>query len=122
MAVPLFHETLTDLVQLIAKQRQSNPEMVLEELAFRYLEEMPLDLLDDEQVLALADFVLSDELQTKMSLLLEQNREGQLTAQDELDALMKLYGRLQVRKAQAMAEAVKRGLRPKNLEDWPSQE
>ena len=119
-----IHNTLADLVVLLAKQRHSTPQAILEELAYRYLEEMPLEFVDDEQLLALADLMLTDEQQSTLDKLLEQKREGQLDAagQEDLDAFMKLYGRLQVRKAQAMAEAVKRGLRPKNLEDWPSQE
>jgi hypothetical protein len=125
MASPinLSHETLTDLVQYIAKQRNASPETVLEELAYRYLYETPLASLDDEQVLALADLILTEEQQQKLSALLEAQREGHLDAamKQELEAFMQRYGTMQVRKAQAMAEAVQRGLRPAKLEDWPEQ-
>jgi hypothetical protein len=119
----LSHDTLTDLVQHIAKQLNASPESVLEELAFRYLYETPLEALDDEQILALSDLSLTDEQQETLRKLLEAQREGQLyvAMKQELDAFMQRYGTMQVRKAQAMAEAVQRGLRPAHLEDWPEQ-
>jgi phosphatidylserine/phosphatidylglycerophosphate/cardiolipin synthase-like enzyme len=125
MASPinLSHDTLTDLVQHIAKQLNASPESVLEELAFRYLYETALESLDDEQILALSDLRLTEEQQEKLSALLEAQREGQLdvSMKQELEAFMQRYGTMQVRKAQAMAEAVQRGLRPARLEDWPEQ-
>jgi hypothetical protein len=121
MASPLTlsHDTLADLVQQIAKQRNASPETVLEELAYRYLDTVPVDLLEDEQVLALADIVMSQDQQEKLNDLLERQREGQLDAagKNELDALMEVYNHLLLRKGEAMAVAVERGLRPAYSEE-----
>jgi LEA14-like dessication related protein len=115
MASPLTlsHDTLADLVQQIAKQRNASPELVLEELAYRYLDTVPVDLLEDEQVLALADIMLSQEQQNKLNSLLEKQSEGQLDAagKTDLEALMQVYNHLLLRKGEAMAVAVERGLR-----------
>jgi hypothetical protein len=115
MANPLIlsHDTLADLVGRIAKQRNTLPESVLEELAYRYLETMPVDLLEDEQVLALADVTLSQEQEEKLNALRETQLAGQLNADDrqELEDFMKLYNHLLLRKAEALAVAVERGLR-----------
>jgi hypothetical protein len=116
MANPLIlsHDTLADLVEHIAKQRNTSPESVLEELAYRYLDSMPIALLEDEQVLALADVMLSQEQAEKLSSLRESQSRGELDAQGkaELDKLMSLYKHLLLRKGEAMAVAVERGLRP----------
>jgi hypothetical protein len=121
MASPLTlsHDTLANLVQQIAKQRNASPETVLEELAYRYLDAIPVDLLEDEQVLALADIMMSQEQQEKLNALLERQREGQLdtSEKDDLDALMQVYNHLLLRKGEAIAVAVERGLRPPYSEE-----
>lgn len=121
MANPLTlsHDTLADLVQQIAKQRNASPETVLEELAYRYLDTVPVALLEDEQVLALADIVMSQEQQDRLNTLLEMQRESQLdaTGKNDLEALMQVYNHLLLRKGEAMAIAVERGLRPAYREE-----
>jgi hypothetical protein len=121
MANPLTlsHNTLADLVQTIAKQRNASPEAVLEELAYRYLDTVPVELLEDEQVLALADLSMSQEQGEKLNALLEEQREGRLdtAAKKDLDSLMSIYNHLLLRKGEAMAVAVERGLRPPYHED-----
>lgn len=116
MANPLIlsYDTLADLVEHIAKQRNASPESVLEEFAYRYLDSMPVALLEDEQVLALADVMLSQEQTEKLDNLREDQSRGELDAEGkaELDKLMKLYNHLLLRKAEAIAVAVERGLRP----------
>jgi hypothetical protein len=115
MANPLIlsPDTLSDLVEHIAKQRNASPESVLEELAYRYLDSMPVALLEDEQVLALADVMLSQEQAEKLESLREAQSNGELDAQGkaELAKLMHLYNHLLLRKGEAIAIAVERGLR-----------
>jgi hypothetical protein len=67
----------------------------------------------DEYVLATADLQLSAQIDLKLSDLLAAQREGQLSAegQSELRRLMLLYQEHLLRKAIAVREAVKRGLR-----------
>lgn len=70
--------------------------------------------LSDDAVLALADDQLDPVLDRRLSVLLGEQQDGALAAgeRSELSALMQLYkGRL-LRKAQALNEAVRRGLRP----------
>jgi hypothetical protein len=64
-------------------------------------------------VLATADLQLSAQIDLKLSDLLAAQREGQLSAegQSELRRLMLLYQEHLLRKAIAVREAVKRGLR-----------
>jgi hypothetical protein len=61
----------------------------------------------------LCDGQLTGQDQEELSFLLARNREGQLddTGCTRLDALMQLYRRGLVRKAQAWRVAVARGLR-----------
>lgn len=110
----LSHDTLADLVEHIAKQRNASPESVLEELAYRYLDSMPVSLLEDEQVLALSDLMLSQEQAEKPESLREAQIAGSLDMKGkaELDKLIELYNHLLLRKAEAFAVAVERGLRP----------
>lgn len=69
--------------------------------------------LSDEDVLAMADYMLSPEEQSRLDDLLVVNREETLTAdqQAELDRLMRLYHEGTLRKSIGWAEAVRRGLR-----------
>jgi hypothetical protein len=69
----------------------------------------------DEQVLAAADDPgLSMEDDRRLSDLLHRQQAGTLTAMErpELTGLMELYQTQLLRKAQALSEAVRRGLRP----------
>jgi hypothetical protein len=72
-----------------------------------------VDSLSDEEILGLCDLQMTDEDQAELSRLLARNREGQLgdTDRTRLDALMQMYRRGLVRKAQAWKVAVDRGLR-----------
>lgn len=77
--------------------------------------EPDLSALADEEVLALADSQM-DALQGEtMSDLLNKQQAGTITAQEtvELQLLMRIYEVGTLRKAQGLAEAVKRGLRPR---------
>jgi hypothetical protein len=73
----------------------------------------PVEALDDAALLALAEARLDASAGARLDDLLASQREGVLTATERPDllALMQQYHELWVRQAQALAEAVRRGLR-----------
>jgi pyruvate-formate lyase len=96
-------------------QRSNRP---LEEVLIEWLNrveatEPPVESLPDDQLLALSDAQLDPQQNDELSDLLARNREGQLdeAARQRLDELMQIYRLGLVRKAQALKEAVDRGLR-----------
>jgi len=70
--------------------------------------------LSDEKVLALAKASMAPLQGNRLNLLLEKQREGELIEREhqELLALMQAYDLLWIRQSEALAEAVRRGLRP----------
>lgn len=74
-----------------------------------------LDLLNDEELLAVCDYQPDAPYEEALSDLLECNREGTLneTGRRKLDDLMQTYREGLVRKAQALNVAVSRDLRPR---------
>ncbi len=97
---------------LIAAQTHQRVEEVISSLVEATIPEPPVEILSDDEVLALAKSKFSPEQQERFSYLLEQNREGVITLPEraELDQLMDVYERGMLRKAQALSEAVSRGL------------
>ncbi|HEV3080597.1 MAG TPA: hypothetical protein VGY66_12495 [Gemmataceae bacterium] len=77
--------------------------------------EPSIELLSDEQVLAVCDSELEPAQQEQLSELLAKNREGQVSKAErqQLDELMSTYRRGLLRKAQALRVAVARGLKPR---------
>lgn len=75
--------------------------------------EIPVSSLTDREVLALAGTKMADEPGRRMGDLLERQREKRLAENErrELLALMQVYNQLWVRQSEALAEAVRRGLR-----------
>lgn len=73
----------------------------------------PVTELSDEEVLALADSQMSADEDGRLGLLLDKQQAGELTEAEylELSALMQVYEEGLLRKAQALREAVRRGLR-----------
>lgn len=73
----------------------------------------PVENLSDEDVLALTQLQLPPRQDRRLSLLLEKQQAGTLphTEQAELVTLMQHYQAGLLRKAQALREAVQRGLR-----------
>ncbi len=71
-------------------------------------DDVPVDWLEDAQLLSLAQANLSQEQQERLA----EQREGELSDAQcrELDWLMLTYRRGLVRKAQALKLAVERGL------------
>ena len=75
--------------------------------------EKPVASLSDEEVLALAGAQMEPTQGRRLSELLEKQREGELTEGERstLLALMQVYNQLWIRQSEALAEAVRRGLR-----------
>lgn len=74
----------------------------------------PLNELTDDQILARCDSQMEPRQGERLGELLEKQQAGTLTTdeQPELWSLARIYELGQMRKAEALAEAVKRGLRP----------
>ena len=73
----------------------------------------PLSALPDEQVLALAEAQMEPAQDQQLSRLLNRQQAGALTEAErsELFVLMQVYQERLLRRAQALHEAVRRGLR-----------
>ena len=102
----LIHRDVADI--LADTLALSLPPLSLQPEAVR-----PIMELSDEDVLALAELQMEPDQDRRLSLLLEGQQAGELTDAErpELLALMQLYQERLVRKAQALREAVRRGLR-----------
>jgi hypothetical protein len=98
----------------VAAQSQRRVEDVLSDWLEQAVIEMPVETLSDEEVIALTELQLTGEQQSRLSHLLERNREGTLDGEEarQLDELMRVYEHGLLRKAQALRVAVQRGLRP----------
>ena len=74
----------------------------------------PIIDLTDAELLELTEAKLDESTGKRMNNLLAKQREGQLNDAErkELLSLMQQYHELWVRQAQALSEAVRRGLRP----------
>lgn len=99
--------------QHVAAQTHQCIEDVLAAWLERVITEVPVAELSDDEVLVLTELQLRPEQQSALSHLSEQNREEQLDDEGShrLDTLMRLYEQGLLRKAQALREAVQRGLR-----------
>jgi len=73
----------------------------------------PVSELSDEEVLKLTHLEMSPGEDRRLSRLLDRQQAGKLTVKEraELFTLMQTYRAGLLRKAQALAEAVRRGLR-----------
>lgn len=93
-------------------QKKPTPEAYRSEVIDLAIER-PVETLSDEEVLALTELQMAPEEQSRLSDLLERNREDELDAEAErqLDELMHLYESGLIRKAEALRVAVQRGLR-----------
>ncbi len=88
-------------------------ELSLQPLGDTARDEPLPDAWSDEQALANADLQMPAAEDERLNDLLERQQARSLTAAErsELTALMALYQRLLLRKAQGLREAVRRGLR-----------
>lgn len=107
-------ERVTVTARQVANRTKRRLEDVLLDWLDRSAEELPVDMLADDQVLLLAGSQLVDDEQQELSSLLAMNREAALSARQHirLDQLMQVYRHGLVRKAQAIQVAVDRGLLP----------
>lgn len=105
-------ESLAKKAKEIAAVTNRKLEDVLVEWIDRAINELPVDSLPDEQVLALCDLQMEPEQQETLSNLLAGNREGQLNDAEfkKLDELMQVYRNGLLRKARAFKIAVERGI------------
>ncbi len=96
-----------------AVHAQRDFEELLVEWIDRAVTEPSVEMLPDEQVLALCDSQLDERQQEELSDLLAGSREGTLASAERsrLDDLLRTYRRGLVRKAQALQTAVQRGLK-----------
>jgi len=95
-------EILTDALTIVLTPVYTAPRL-----------EKPISSLSDEEVLALSKAQMNSEQGRRLSKLLEKQREGMLSKgeRQELLALMQVYNQLWIRQSEALAEAVRRGLR-----------
>ena len=102
-------------VRALAAKTQRPFEAVIVEWLDRAVTEPSVDLLPDDQLLAVCDGQLDDSDQDELGNLLARNREGLLVPAERqrLEELMSLYRSGLIRKAHALNLAVARGLRPR---------
>lgn len=95
-------EILADTIELSLSPLGVSPEPV-----------RPVTELPDEEVLALTELQMDPAQDRRLSALLDKQQAGELTEAEhtELLALMQVYQEGLLRKAQALREAVRRGLR-----------
>jgi len=107
-------EPLVKKVREIAMLNHQGIEEMLIEWIDRTINEIPVESLPDEQVLALCNLQMSGQQQKIFSDLQARHSEGELNPQEisKLNELMQVYRHGSVRKAKAMQIAVMRGLIP----------
>lgn len=105
-------EQVARRAEAVARLSGRRVEDVIAELLERAVEELPVDMLPDEDVIALAGMILDEDRNDDLNALLVRNREGHLDDETKrrLDELMGVYEHGLLRKAQALREAVRRGL------------
>lgn len=88
-------------------------ESVLSPLGTSDSDLTPVGELSDNEVLAAADLRMDEAQGRRLGKLLDRQQAGKLreAERNELAALMQVYHECLVRKAQALGEAVRRGLR-----------
>lgn len=83
------------------------------QLANLIVTEVSVSELSDQEVLKLAESQMTPAEDRRLSQLLDRQQAGKLKAEERLElfALMQIYQNGLLRKAMALAEAVRRGLR-----------
>jgi hypothetical protein len=102
-------------LRAIAARSQRSFDEVLVDWIRRAGAEPVLELLSDEELLAVCDSQPEPHQEEELSELLERNQDGTLSDPERvrLDELMRQYRGGLVRKAQAIKVAMSRGLRPR---------
>ncbi|MDI6792578.1 MAG: hypothetical protein QME81_06900 [bacterium] len=95
-------ETLTDVLSDVLKPICAAPDM-----------EKPVSTLSDQEVVTLSKLQMAPTQGRRLDKLLEKQRESELADEErsKLLALMQTYEQLWIRQSEALAEAVRRGLR-----------
>jgi hypothetical protein len=108
-------DELVQQVRTVASRTQRSFDEVLAEWIRLAGSEPVVEVLSDEELLAVCDGQWEAALQETLGGLLERNQEGALDGVERrrLDELMRAYRAGLVRKAQALKVAVNRGLRPR---------
>jgi hypothetical protein len=111
IALELLETLVKKVKEIAALNRQGIEEMLIEWIDHT-INEIPIDTLPDEQVLALCNLLMGEQQQRLFSDLQARNSEGLLNAQEvkKLNELMQVYRHGSVRKAKAMQLAAMRGL------------
>jgi hypothetical protein len=106
-------DVLQQVRRVAAGTRRTLDEVLLDWVR-RGSAEPVLELLPDQELLAIADSQLDLVQEELLSDLLERKQNGTLEAAEQrrLEELMRTYRQGLVRKAQALQLAVSRGLRP----------
>ncbi len=94
-------ETLTDALKIVLTPVYTHPQL-----------EKPVSALSDQEVLALTQVQMASSQGDRLGELLAKQREDNLPnhKQAELLAIMQVYNQLWLRRSEALAEAVRRGL------------
>lgn len=107
-------DELAQRARALAAATNRRFEEAMVEWIGRAVAEPAVELLPDNELLALSEAKLDTVRQDELSDLLVRHREGQLQENDRarLDVAMTDYRRGLVLKARALKEAVARGLKP----------
>lgn len=98
--------------QNIADDSGRETEEVLAEWLDRFVDDLPVEMLPDDEVLALCYFEMNRSQKQELRSLLYAHRSRELSAEESrrMDDLLRLYRRGVIRKAQALDIASARGL------------
>jgi len=96
----------------IASRSQRDVADILAEWLDRYVDDLPVEALTDEEVLDLVEFEMNILAKQELRKLLYSHRTQQLTSEESarLDELLRIYRRGILRKARAIEVAAARGL------------
>ncbi|MEQ8674150.1 MAG: hypothetical protein RLP44_08985 [Aggregatilineales bacterium] len=111
VTIELKHE-IVERAHVVAQNTQRPVEDVLAGWLDNYINELPVENLNDEELIQLCQFKMNLFQQQELSLLLHYHRERPLTREESerLDTLLQMHRRGLVRKARALQVAAARGL------------